>query len=583
MKRLIIILTVCCLIAGCGQTAQNESTEIVTSPTVATGIELPDVDDSLVTIQTGTTSESGDAIITLSDSGIEINGSGASAEGSVLTVTASGTYILSGTLSDGQIRVDTDSSETVKLILSGIDVTCSDGPAIYILNAQKKVVLELATDSVNKVEDGETYSDTSTDAPSAAIYSKEDLDIQGSGTLYVTGNYNKGIQTNDDLSIEGGTLIVTAVDDGIRGKDSIEISGGNITIYAGADGLRTNNETDVDKGYIEITSGEIYIEAGQDGIQAVTDCSIFGGTIAIECGGGSENSSQTSESWGSWGGGGRGGFGGGGQQSSSSSSSSSDGTSAKGIKAAGELSISGGTFSIDSSDDALHSNGNLTIISGEIYISSGDDGIHADDTLLISGGVITVEQSYEGLEALNVTINGGEISVVASDDGINAAGGNDGSSMNGRPGQNSFASSSSGLVTIAGGVVLIDASGDGIDSNGNIVQTGGSATVFGPTNSANGPLDFAGSFELSSGTFIAVGAVGMAQTISDCAQGQIAVTLNANENSTVTVTASNGTEVLSFTTPKRIECLVCSAPTLVSGQTYTISVDGSALGDIQAQ
>ncbi|MDO4565643.1 MAG: carbohydrate-binding domain-containing protein [Clostridia bacterium] len=581
MKKILALALCSLLLIGCG-TSNNSGVSISAespnvSPTQASSIELPETDVD-VTVLSGTVNVSGDASIVLADGNITIDGSGATAEGDVVTISASGTYVLTGTLSNGQIRVDTDSSETVELILSGIDVTCNDGPAVYILNAQKKVVLNLAEGSVNKVQDGEVYADTSEDAPSAAIYSKEDLDIQGSGTLYVTGNYNKGIVSNDDLSIEGGTIVVTAVDDGIRGKDSVEISGGTISVYCGADGLRSNNETDDGKGYIQITGGEISIEAGQDGIQAVTDCYILGGVIVINSGGGSENSSTESESWGRWGG--MGGHQGG---SSSSSSSTSTGTSAKGIKAATLLDISGGTLSIDSSDDALHSNGDMNISGAEIYIVSGDDGVHADRTLNLTGGVITIDKSFEGIEALTISVSGGDISIVSSDDGFNAAGGNDSSSMGGRPGQNTFASDSSGLVTISGGTVLINASGDGLDSNGNIVQTGGNVTVFGPSNSANGPLDYAGSYSLTGGVLIAVGAVGMAQLVSDCSQGQIAVTLRANAQSEVVVTDSSGDVVLSFVTPKSIECLVCSTPNMISGSTYTISVNGESLGSIQAQ
>lgn len=592
MKKLLPIFVAVFVLLGCGTQNSsniNHSTQTVEdSPVQASAIPLPDIDDDVV-VQAGNEElQNGNAVITLNGDSISIDGEGANSEGSVVTITAAGTYLVSGTLTDGQLRVDTESSDKVTVILNGVDITCSDGPAIYILNAQKKVVLKLADESVNVVKDGEVYSDTSEDAPSSAIFSKEDLDIDGNGTLYVTGNYNKGIFSKDDLSIEGGTIIVSAVDDGMRGKDSVEISGGSITITCGADGLRTNNETDADKGYINISGGEIYITAGQDGIQAVSDCVISGGTLSISSGGGSQNSSTQNDSWGSWGGGHGGGKGGMGSMGSPSqgggnNTSSTDATSAKGIKAAGTLSILGATISIDSSDDALHSNDSINITGGEIYVSSGDDGIHADSALTIDGGVVTVEKSYEGLEALNITINGGSISVVASDDGINAAGGNDGSSMNGRPGQNSFASDSSGLVSINGGEIVLNASGDGLDSNGNIVQTDGSVVVFGPTNSGNGPLDYAGTYTLSGGSLLSMGAVGMAQTINDCQQGQLAFTLRATADSTIEIQDTDGNVILSCTTPKSMECFVCSTPNIIAGQSYSVFLNGEALGELEAQ
>lgn len=579
MKKIIPILLVLAMLIGCGSTNDitSKAQTITAEPTQATVVEAPDIVLDAVA-KSNSDELKGDASILLSDEEIVISGEGATAQGSVVTISAAGEYTISGTLSNGQIIVDTDSSEKVKLVLNGVDITCQDAPPIYIINAQKKVVIELANDSINMVEDGAVYSDVSEDAPSAAIFSKEDLDIDGSGTLYVTGNYSKGIFSKDDLSIEGGTIIVSSVDDGIRGKDSIEMSGGTVTINAGADGFRTSNETDQEKGYIIISGGELYITAGQDGIQAVTDCTISNATISISCGGGSENSSQKSEDWGSWGGGkgGKGGY-------QSNTVSTSDATSAKGIKATGSLSILSGKISIDSSDDAIHSNDTITISGGEIFILSGDDGVHADANVIINAGVLTIDKSYEGIEALSIDILGGSISVVASDDGINAAGGNDGSSMGGRPGQNNFASSDSGLVTISGGEIVLSASGDGLDSNGNIVQTDGSVVVYGPTNSGNGPLDYNGSYTLTGGSLLAVGASGMAQKVSNCSQGQLAVTLNANAGSSIEIYNESGENILSFTTPKSMQCLVCSTPSIVAGQSYTLVLDGQQLGEITAQ
>lgn len=595
MKKILALLLVTLLLVGCGFDSGGSDTEPVTAEQKkAVEIEIPDIVKDAA-VKCGSVSTEDAILVTLSDEGCSASGEGVSIEGSIVTFTEAGEYIVSGTLLDGQLRVDTKSSQKVKLILNGIDITCSDGPAIYILNAQKKVVLELAKDSVNLVEDGESYSDTSEDAPSATIFSKEDLDIDGEGTLYVTGNFCKGIFTKDDLSIEGGTLIIAAADDGIRGKDSVEMSGGSVTITAGGDGLRSSNETDDGKGYIKLSGGELYITAAQDGIQAVTDCSISNITLTVNSGGGSQNSSTKNEGWGKWGGepdegfsfGGKSGRENGGTPPSVpeqgdmpfgiSDTQADETASAKGIKATGELVITGGKISIDSSDDALHSNGSISIVGGEIYVSSGDDGIHADSELNIGAGVITVEKSYEGLEALSITISGGDITVTASDDGINAAGGNDGSSLGERPGRNSFASDESGLVTITGGSIVLDASGDGLDSNGNIVQSGGSVLVFGPTSNGNGPLDYAGSYTLSGGSVLAVGSAGMAQTISDCAFGQVYKRVRAEAGSVVEISDADGTILASVTLPKAIECVVFAAPTVLDGETCSVLVDGKAV------
>ena len=135
----------------------------------------------------------------------------------------------------------------------------------------------------------------------------------------------------------------------------------------------------------------------------------------------------------------------------------------KALRQGTSLTVNEGVFTIDSSDDSLHSNGDLTLTGGTFDIASGDDGMHADSSLMISGGTVGITKSYEGIEGMTVTISGGTISLTASDDGVNSAGGSDGSSLNGRPGQNGFAAVNTDcFVSITGGVLTIDASGDGL-------------------------------------------------------------------------------------------------------------------------
>ncbi len=223
---------------------------------------------------------------------------------------------------------------------------------------------------------------------------------------------------------------------------------------------------DTEKGYISIAGGHLNIIAALDGIQAATDLEIAGGEINIVTGGGSVNTSANGG--GIWGG--------------MEGNTNKPEESAKGLKASSNLTISGGTISINSADDSIHANANVTIESGNIQMASGDDGIHADETITINGGEINLTQSYEGMESAIITINGGTIHLVASDDGINAGGGADGSSTSGRPGQNNFEQSGNYYVTINGGTLFIDADGDGIDTNGSFAMTDGVVLVNGPTN-----------------------------------------------------------------------------------------------------
>ena len=202
------------------------------------------------------------------------------------------------------------------------------------------------------------------------------------------------------------------------------------------------------------------------------------GTITVTTGGGSANAPQKQEEM----------FGHGGWNASYETADE-DTTSAKGLKADGDLLIKGGTLQVDAADDALHSNSNIAVQGGTLTLSTGDDGLHADNNTAISGGKLTITKSYEGIEGQSIDIAGGEITLTSSDDGLNASGGNDQSGFGGGMRPAAFATDSSAYVRISGGKLTMDAGGDGLDSNGNLYVTGGETYVWGPTNSGNGALD----------------------------------------------------------------------------------------------
>ena len=530
-----------------------------------------------------------DCTVGLGDS-VSISGSGAVAENGVITVSQAGDYLFSGKLS-GQIIVNAPNTDKVTLILNGVDIISPDSAAIYVLSAEKAVI-ELVEDSVNLLADAAEYSlQEGSDEPSACIFAKDDLKIKGSGTLYVTGNYNKGIFTKDDMQIEDGNIFVVAKDDAIRGKDSVQIEGGELTLEAGGDGLRTSNTEQ--EGYIDIKGGSISIISALDAIQAESDISISGGSITVKSGGGSANSSQNNDSWGSWGdmgpgmgggmpGGKPGGMRPGGRTAEQSASSET--ASAKGIKCQGTLTISGGSFSLDTSDDAIHSNTVINISGGSFNILSGDDGIHADDTLTVSGGSGVISKSYEGLEAENIVLSGGKFDITSSDDGFNAAGGNDGSAME-RPGFGGFmggGEAGSGSISIKGGEYTLNAEGDGVDSNGNIEMTDGTVVVYGPVSGGNGAMDYSGTCKINGGILCAVGSAGMAQTVSSDTQGCIGVQFNAKADTKVDITDASGRVIFSITSPKTFQTLVMSHPELKKGSVYSVLANGEKLGEITA-
>lgn len=490
-----------------------------------------------------------------------------------VSITESGTYVLSGNVEDGQVVVNVSGEDTVHLILNGVNITCKDSAPIYVKEA-KKVILTLASGTTNTLTDGEayTYDNAEKEEPNATIFSKGDLTINGEGTLVVNANFNNGIAGKDKLKIISGTVNVTAVNNGIKGKDCVAVKNGNITVSAGGNGIQSNNDEDAEKGFILIEDGVIAVTAEQDGIEAVTGVAVTGGAITVKSGGGSENASSNSGGngdWGFWG-----------DPFGGNNSSDTETTSAKGIKADGEIKIAGGTITVDSSDDALHTNGNMTIGGGSVTLTSGDDGAHADTALGITGGIVNVTKSYEGLEAAKITVDGGKIYVVASDDGFNANGGNDGSAM-GRPGQNNFDSSvSDSGITINDGYIVVDASGDGIDSNGTLAFNGGATIVYGPTNNGNGALDAGGTISVTGGTLLAVGSTGMASYPSSSASTQpaFAVNMSVNAGTLVCIQDADGNEILTFAPLKNIQSIVFSSAALKQGETYKIYTGGSYSG-----
>jgi hypothetical protein len=531
--------------AGSGQSASVPAS-LSTPAATLVPISVEYERDDLATSE----SASGTSFIKLEGDSIAFEGSGATVNGSTVSITSAGEYSISGVLNDGQIIVNTEDEETVVLVLNGADITYLTSAPIYVSNAEK-VVITLAEGTENRITDGSSYvfADAESDEPNAALFSKDDLTLNGSGSLTVNAHYNNGIASKDDLKITGGSITVNAANDGIKGRDSIAIKDGTIIVNAGADGLQANNDEDVEKGYIAIEGGTLNITAGLDGIQAQTRLLVSGGTLAITSGGGSLKGPSAD--------------------------------SAKGLKAGVDVTITGGAVTIDSADDAIHSNGSLAMSGGDILLTSGDDGLHSDATLIIDGGDLRIAKSYEGIESAVITINDGTIHVVASDDGINAAGGMDGSSINRRPGQNPFESSGNYRLTINGGHIAVDAIGDGLDINGPIDMTGGVVLVNGPIRNDNGALDYSGAFNITGGFLVAVGSAGMAQAPSaSSTQYSVMHTFPSAQaaGTMVHVEAQDGQEILTFVPTKAYQSLVFSSPELENGATYLVYTGGSASG-----
>ncbi len=528
---------------------------------------------------------------------IELNGSSATASsgsvkinGSTVQITEEATYIISGTLDDGMLVVNAPDTAKLQLVFNGVDITSSDCAALYILEADK-VFLTLTDGTQNSLTNGGSFTPIDDENIDAALYSKQDLTINGSGSLTVTSPAGHGIVGKDDLVITGGTLQVDAASHALDANDSVRFTGATLTATAGKDGIHCENNDDNSRGFVYVSGGSLNIQAEGDGISAGYYVNITGGTFDILAGGGYENG--TKESSGNWGGFMGGGHGGGGRPGMSGANSTTttdddSSTSMKGIKSVSTMQIDGGTFTIDSADDSLHSDTDLTINGGTYQIASGDDAVHAEEKLTVNNGTIRISTSYEGLEALHIAVTDGDIDLTASDDGLNAAGGTDSSGTGGR--DNMFGGghggmmggSSNGSIVISGGNLKINASGDGIDANGTLEISGGYTTVVGPTQGDTATLDYDKSATITGGTFIGTGASNMAQTFSDSKQGVISVSVGSQAAGTmITLTDKDGKTVISYAPELSYQVVILSSPDIISGETYTITV-GSQSGEFEA-
>ena len=502
-------------------------------------------------------------------------GDGVAFNGTTVLVTKGGDFTVTGTLEDGMIRVNSDSK--VKLRLSGVSITNASGPAIYFENAQKALIT-LTENTGNTLSDGTSYSEDL----KGTLFSNDDLEIKGNGSLTITGNYNHGIVCDDSLSIENGNITVNAAGDALHANDDINISGGSLLLTAVGDGLQSD-------GSLTVSGGDLSVSTTGDPSQA-------------------------------------------------------DASSTKGIKAETSLVISAGSLNVASADHALHSADSIEISGGSLTLNSAaGKGISGHGNVTVSGGDIEILNSTEGIESKAVlTVNDGNIRIRATDDGLNSGGDNGGlmgggfrldrngqtppeqgggtmqappeitpegeapqqghmrpqqgemppdgmpngteaaPGGNGAPKNTEAVSSgaSNNQIVINGGTIYINADGDGIDSNGTLTFHGGDVIIDGPTSGGDGALDSEGIMTVNGGTLIAVGSAGMAQA-PDSGSSQNAVRINFSSLQTagtvLTLKDNAGTELLSHTPAKNYQSLVFSSPGLAISNGYTVFVDGNEL------
>lgn len=612
-----VILTMCLMTAGCAKNSTSTTTASGGETTITSGITKEDTD-----VTHADDAENYRVSITGNFTVTSDTSDGVTQSGSVYTITKAGEYTVAGLLSEGQLIVDAGDEDEVTIVLNGTSITCSSGSPIYVKNASE-VKIKSEENSFNEVIDkrAEATEDSSDDAGNAAIYATCDLKLVGKGALVVTGNYNNGIQSKDDLSIKNVIVKVTAVNNAVKGNDAVDIESGNIiAISAKGDGIKTSNSSisnkGKQKGIVTITGGNIDIYAACDGIDAAYGVDISGdGNLNIYTDTYSEYSEEVTSSGSSSGTstgrdssanttasantvsyvaasdtitnapGGSGGNKAGGDRPgmpgdfNESGNSSGQSYSTKGIKAESEINISGFTINISSTDDGIHANsdsgvletgengkGTIVINGGSITISSGDDGMHADKQLYVNDGYINIVTSYEGLEAMTINLNGGKIYVYATDDGINACTGD---------------GKTSPIVNVTAGYIdITTASGDtdGIDSNGNYVQTGGFVLVKGGSSSGNvsGSIDVDGTVTITGGTCVALGGICETPVNSVNAYVSNSVSFSSERYS---LKDSSGKEVISFTVDSTFSNGWICSDTLVTGTSYTLYRGSDSIAD----
>jgi hypothetical protein len=503
--------------------------------------------------------------IVLNGNSITADNASVSINSSKATITSAGTYSITGSLTDGQIIVNTQDTGIVRLILKGSNIICSSSAPVFVKKA-KKTLIVLTDNTSNFITDGTSYILDSNEEPNAAVFSKSYLSFYGDGSLTVKANYKDGITSKDGLLIKSGKIDVSSADDGIRGKDYVIIKNGNIAINAKGDGLKSDNDEDPSLGYITIDSAVVNVTASGDGINAQTNLKINDGSFTISTGGGAgtiKGSTDEEEGPNPPGGG------------TGTSGGYSGTISEKALKAKGSLTIEKGTFIINAADDAIHSNDVVTINGGILSIATGDDAIHAETSVTFKDGTLNISKSYEGIESASITINSGNINLVSTNDGFNAT--------KGLTAGGTEANDGSSLIINGGNVTVNCTSGDGVDSNGNFSINGGIIIVHGPQSQPEVGFDINGTFSISGGFVIGTGP-NSGNMIEGPSTTSAQYSLKATISSTISASTlfhiqdSNGNNLVTFKPVRATYYIVFSSPDLTGGSTYSIYTGGSSTG-----
>lgn len=485
-KWLTIFLVSTLLLTGCSSNENQQGTENANNSGTAT----INTDDIFSKRDFKTEYEENCAYIKLNGTSATCESNAVEIKDGVITIIDEGTYVISGSLENGMIVVNSEKTDKTQIVLNGASIHNETSAAIYVKQADK-VFITLQEGTENVLSGGSSIESVDEEEIDGLIYSKTNLTLNGKGSLSIKSPGGHGIVSKDDLLITGGSHKLEVASHGLSANDMLGIADGNFDIVSG--------------------------------------------------------------------------------------------------------------------EDSIHCDMNVYIEGGSFEINTKDDAIHADEKLLVCGGKINITNSYEGFEAQYMELAGGDVRIVASDDGLNAAGGTDSSGFGGmgndqfggqggRPGKGQGGrpggqggpggmqnGSSDGSIVISGGSLYIKALGDGIDANGTLEISGGSVTVCGPTQGDTATLDYDVSGIINGGTFIGTGGQMMAQSFSDSKQGVIGVKVGNQEAGTlITLVDSSGKVILSHEPELPFAVVILSSPDIVKGETYTITV-GETSGEFEAE
>lgn len=638
MASILLAGTLLLTAVGCGSSASTTTGKDVTNSTKAS-ISSKTTESTEITATNTATSTASELkasnVFTDADKDTsydESNSKVVKLNNESITINKEGTYILSGTISNGQVVVDATNTSKIKIVLNGVTINNDTSAAIYVKQADK-VFITTAKGGVNTLSNKSEFVNKASEEIDAVIYSKDDISLNGEGTLNINAVYGNGIVSKDDLVISSGSYNITAKNHGLRGKDAVKIGGGTINVKAGKDAIHAENNDDTSKGYIYVSGGDINLESESDAMDAMSLLQVDGGNITISSGDDGMHSDDKLIVKGG----------------KVDILKSVEGIEGK------QVDIKDGVVNIVSSDDGINATEKTTTTitdsttssdkttSKSTKSSSSTSATDTNTTATKSSKKTTNQKMKRKSYSQNENSNGNEMppppphgdmgDMAPPQNGENSGndlnmrrrgpghmpppdangdmsqrpegnpadgefggpGGQGGFSRHGGPGgQDGFGgperqggpggnggkgggsseNQQNTYIKISGGTVNINAEGDSIDSNGSLYVTGGTTYISGPSNAGNGALDYNGTATITGGTIITASSAGMSQNFgSDSTQGSILLNLSSQQSAgtKIEVKNSSGKVIASYTPKKAYSSILISTAEIKKGETYTIT------------